>query len=259
MRFAWTGRTGWHRPAMALVFVLGVGLAGPFNTFRMLDLPERLLYWSALILGGGLVWWGGFILTRRLPDLFRRWAWRVGVVSLIAYPLGSLQVLLLHRAFDLWLPPGGFWAGWLYFLAWYAGIGVLVVTPLVWLVKARRAARPADAATQGPPPLLKRLPPSLHGPVLALSAEDHYVRVYTDKGDTLVLMRFSDALAELGRVEGRRVHRSHWVAAEAVSGMKVAGRSMALILKNGRTVPVSRSYRREARALGRAQPAHAQR
>lgn len=81
------------------------------------------------------------------------------------------------------------------------------------------------------------------GGLLALSAEDHYVRLHFPDRSELVRMKFSDALAAVAARDGLRVHRSHWVARDAVSGIEQSGRQCMLQLSNGLSVPVSRSYR----------------
>ena len=48
--------------------------------------------------------------------------------------------------------------------------------------------------------------------------EDHYVRVFTDAGESLILLRLSDAMAEVRDVPGLQIHRSHWVAATRWTG-----------------------------------------
>ncbi|ERM03598.1 hypothetical protein Q644_00945 [Brucella intermedia 229E] len=64
-----------------------------------------------------------------------------------------------------------------------------------------------------PPPLLARLKPGNRGAILRLSAEDHYTRIVTSRGgEELLLLRFSDALNEVGNTSGLQIHRSHWVA-----------------------------------------------
>ena len=60
------------------------------------------------------------------------------------------------------------------------------------------------------------MPLPQRGGLLALSVEDHYVDIVTDKGKTLVLMRLADAMKETGSVAGLQIHRSHWVARGAV-------------------------------------------
>ena len=77
--------------------------------------------------------------------------------------------------------------------------------------------------------------------VLALQAEDHYVRVHTQLGSELLLMRFSDAISELDGLAGMRVHRSWWVADDAIVDTVRRARRTILVLSNSTEVPVSRS------------------
>jgi len=107
------------------------------------------------------------------------------------------------------------------------------------------AASPHRAAA--PPPLLERLPAGRRGRLLHLQMRDHYVEIHTDKGSDLVLMRFGDALKELGDTEGMQVHRSHWIARAAVNRIVRRTGRTAAILTNGAEVPVSRRYARALR------------
>ena len=93
------------------------------------------------------------------------------------------------------------------------------------------------------------LPPGLAGPIIALTAEDHYLRVHTDGGDALIHHRFSDAVRELGGA-GVQVHRSWWVAKNAVERVEKDGDRHVLILKGGLRAPVSRTFGLAAREAG---------
>lgn len=103
---------------------------------------------------------------------------------------------------------------------------VLVITLTLGCIciavsRLQLAPEPQEAAAEAGPigtPLLRRLPPDLRGALIRLSMNDHYVEVETAKGATLVLLRFADALNELGDADGLQVHRSHWVARTAVKG-----------------------------------------
>jgi hypothetical protein len=77
--------------------------------------------------------------------------------------------------------------------------------------------------------------------VMALQAEDHYVRVVTDKGNVLLRYRFSDALQQMRGLAGVQVHRSHWVAISGIERVESNGKCYNLHLRNGAVVPVSRS------------------
>jgi DNA-binding LytR/AlgR family response regulator len=98
---------------------------------------------------------------------------------------------------------------------------------------------------------MQRLPPHLAAArLIALEAEDHYLRVHTDAGSALILMRLSDAVQETGGEDGARCHRSWWVARHAVRSARRHGSVMRLHLDGGLEVPVSRSYLPALRSAG---------
>ena len=116
-----------------------------------------------------------------------------------------------------------------------------------------------DAPTQVPPPVvpppptapprfLDRLPRHLGHDVVFLKVDDHYVEVHTSKGQTIMHMRFSDAVAQLGDY-GVQVHRSYWVARHHVKEQVRQDNRVYVRLTDGRLVPVSRPYIRLVRAV----------
>lgn len=114
----------------------------------------------------------------------------------------------------------------------------------------RRPTRVVTVAAAGarPPKFLERLPLRLRGgEVWAVEAEDHYLRLHTSKGQDLILMRLADAIAELDGVEGAQVHRSWWVARDAIADARRGDGRATLTLKDGSEVPVSRTYARTLR------------
>jgi DNA-binding LytR/AlgR family response regulator len=103
-------------------------------------------------------------------------------------------------------------------------------------------AGPAPAAPD-PSPFLARLPLRLRDArILAVEAEDHFLRVHTDRGSDLILMRLSDAVAELHSLDGAQIHRSWWVARAAVIGVSRGGGRARFTLAGGLKAPVSRTY-----------------
>ncbi|UCG71370.1 MAG: LytTR family transcriptional regulator [Chromatiales bacterium] len=90
------------------------------------------------------------------------------------------------------------------------------------------------------PRFLQRLPAQLAvDDVIALKAEQHYVKVYTHEKSFMTLYRFSDAVAEMDPEAGRQVHRSYWVRTSAIRRLKRAAKKFELELVNDLTVPVS--------------------
>jgi DNA-binding LytR/AlgR family response regulator len=57
-------------------------------------------------------------------------------------------------------------------------------------------------------------------------------------------------VAELDGVEGAQVHRSWWVARDAITDAKRGDGRALLTLKDGAQVPVSRTYAGELRERG---------
>jgi DNA-binding LytR/AlgR family response regulator len=106
-------------------------------------------------------------------------------------------------------------------------------------------------ASATPAKFLERLPLKLRGAdVWAVEAEDHYLRLHTSKGQDLILMRLADAVSELEGIEGAQVHRSWWVARDAIADAKRGDGRATLTLKDGAEAPVSRTYARLLRERG---------
>ena len=134
-------------------------------------------------------------------------------------------------------------------LPWYqfqAGVADALASPAPKPAEEVAERRAADA--ERPPRFVAKLPHAKRGPVWAVTAEQHYLRIYTTRGDDLVLMRFSDALDELRIYEGLQIHRSHWVAGAAVKGLVTEGARLFVLLKNGVKLPVSRPNYAAAKA-----------
>lgn len=109
------------------------------------------------------------------------------------------------------------------------------------------AAPPArDAAAR----LMARLSPELRAPLIRLQMRDHYVEVFTEAGSETVLLRMADAICAAEGVAGLQVHRSHWVARQAIRGVMRAQGKVSLALQDGTQVPVSRGNAPAVLALG---------
>ena len=106
-------------------------------------------------------------------------------------------------------------------------------------------ARQPAAATESR--FFDRLPDDLGRDIIYLAAAAHYVDVITAAGSASILLRFSDAVAELGDL-GVRVHRSYWVAYGHVKrALRRDGRTL-LLLTGDHEVRVGRNYLAEVRA-----------
>ena len=117
-------------------------------------------------------------------------------------------------------------------------------------VSERSATAPATERGEPaglPSRFLDRLPPEVGRDVIYLKMSDHYVEVVTTAGRCNLLMRFADAVAELGD-SGVRVHRSYWVAYPHVERWARRNHRTLLRLSGEHLVPVSRTHLDGARA-----------
>ena len=106
----------------------------------------------------------------------------------------------------------------------------------------------ASSTTGGRGTLLNLLPDRLGTDLVYIKSEDHYLEVHTTVGSSLIKMRFSDAVAELGD-RGIQVHRSYWVATRHVTRSVRNGKRTLLRLTGDHKVPVSVTHMPAVRAL----------
>lgn len=85
--------------------------------------------------------------------------------------------------------------------------------------------------------------------IIAIRAEDHYLRVATTNGRAMLRGRLSDATAQIDIRRGMQVNRSAWVAFEAIEEVAEDGRGMVTIrLTDSTTERVAQSRRIAFRA-----------
>lgn len=238
----------WVRDAASVVVTsLAAGtffaVLGPFGSDR-LGWPGVWLVWSGLIFAGSLFAVAAAGVVDRVRPDAPNWMWIATVALLISVGMTALLVGVegvsggaLRFAADV---PSKF----LHVL-----VIAFAIVCVARLAEAPRAVARAPAA--GPPAFLKRVPARLTGGELyAVSAEDHYLRVHTSRGDDLILMRLSDAIGELAPLEGLRVHRSWWVARAGVERVRRDGEKLILVLRSGAEAPVARGNVRVLKDAG---------
>jgi DNA-binding LytR/AlgR family response regulator len=239
-----------------LIVAVGAGgflaISGAFGSGGA-PLTQRLLYWIPLLVLGGL--WGhvcGAFITRFIDPDARPWAATAALTAVITGPL----------TVGVWAATGFFFEGRLLHAEALINFlpPVLLITAVlsalnVFLGRERPVETHAGAPGAAPARFLDRLPPKLRGArLIAIQSEDHYLRLHTDRGSDLILMRLSDALNELEGLEGAQTHRSWWVARDAVASVARGDGRAALTLDGGADrdliAPVSRRYARALREAG---------
>ncbi|WP_203290944.1 LytTR family DNA-binding domain-containing protein [Maricaulis parjimensis] len=234
-------------PKIAAILAVGTFLTvlAPYNT-SALGLPWLWIYWTGLIaFGFGCGEICTWTLERTVPD-WPRFARGLAASFMVSIPVTAAVALIqfvMGGAFPLYVLP------MIYFFVWVISAAVTVVT---LLVEQRQDLEVAGDAQPGAlPALTEKMPHKLrHAAILALSAEDHYLRVHTESGDCLILMRLSDAITAVDALDGARTHRSWWVAKDAVERVSRGDGRATLSLKNGIEAPVSRTYAPKLREAG---------
>jgi hypothetical protein len=220
-----------------------VAIAGPFGSYEAMSLLARLSLWGGIVAVSIAVGLGirHFVRHVLVPRDFRRAA--VLTASLASAIFTPPLFLVSNVLFREVLPN----------FPSLLEIAVLVFFVSLGASAFRRVVAPAPTAPVPPaavaappsalPRLMQRLDPQVQGDLVSISVRDHYVDVCTASGQASLLLRFSDAMAEAEGVDGAQIHRSHWVAWPAVTGVERAEGKLWLTLTNGARLPVSRNHR----------------
>lgn len=230
---------------IALMAAVGVLLAflAPFDSGDR-ALGFRMVYWVVLIVGGGVFGVAFDVLVGRRLKGF--WA-RLLADCLLMTPFVSLLVILVaHLMYRSHWGVDNY-AG-LVFQVFIICVLVMALRQLAW----RAMPEPVAIKTTQPCEAFRlRLSAKRRTAQLwAVEAEDHYLRVHTDVGEELITARFGDALEELADWPGFRTHRSWWVAACAIDGVRWSRGRGELRLTSGLVVPVSRSQAQALKSAG---------
>ncbi|MGH1367494.1 MAG: LytTR family DNA-binding domain-containing protein [Maritimibacter sp.] len=233
-----TSRATWIGVGAAGVIL---GLTGPFGTDAALPLVPRLAYWLFVAaLGFGL---GSAVSTFVAETLRARQVslWLAVVLAGAMAGIVNFAALLLINwlVFRLGVNDTPYLIG---LAVNVVIISIIIAGAYVSINRHIRDATDSDTSAPNPVRILERLPLEKRGALISLSVQDHYTEVVTTGGSELVLLRLSDAIAEVGDTPGLQVHRSHWVATKAVKAAKRDGARAILTLADGRDIPASRTY-----------------
>lgn len=241
---------------------------GPFGTSEHFAVMPRFGFWLVNLfvstwIAIGFVIFANIMLEGVIATPFVR----MFIGSMLACPaIGLVTMLIVYS----WRGPEPSWMSYLENTA--QSIPIAIVFTLIFWTSMRHekqvqqalggtviAATPATAepstvavainAAPEPPPLLSRLKPENRGAILRLSAEDHYTLTVTSRGRELILIRFSDAVSELGDTVGTQIHRSHWISRTCFDTLVTKEGKLLARLKDGTELPVSRSFASTVKAM----------
>lgn len=226
-------------------------LTHPYEPIR--DLPPHLavMFW---LQGMALL----FLLDTALAWLSARFGF--GYVSPVAMAIFAAVATLagevfLQLALGVVATPADLLEGFVLLLALTLGVEFLMVVFVLDRILPSDGDTPVQTETPPPAPRPQaavapaNLPDriELRGEVfapddlLAVSSEEHYLRVVTRGRTRFLRGRMSDVEDALPAQIGLRIHRSHWVAAQAVEGLKRRPAGWTVALTGGQEVPVARA------------------
>jgi hypothetical protein len=230
---------------LALMASVGVfmGFLAPYGSGSQ-PLGSRLAYWLILIVGGGAI---GIAFDVAVGLRLRGFWARLMADSVLMTPFVSgLVILVAHLMYRATVSVANYLD--LLFQVFIICVLVMALRQLAWRATPESAAvsvlEPSNAFRQ------RLSAKRREAKLLAVEAEDHYLRVHTDAGCELITARFSDALEELEGWPGFQTHRSWWVAACAIDGVRWTRGRGELRLTSGLVVPVSRSQAQTLKSAG---------
>lgn len=223
--------------------------AGPFGSFDELSTPERLAFWVPVFLAA-------FVCTAVLYAVVAHFMPEEAVVRrrIVTFLLFTSVFTPMLYLFILSGPLswGGMDLSFAVLASWVlltagtctAIFAILNPDPLGLLEKHVSGAEEKDEEQQ-PPRLFRRIGKcAKQTSITRLTVNDHYVLVgLSDGSEQRLLMRLSDAIAEMDEEAGFITHRSHWVSQRHIKDVVFEGRREMLELSTGVRVPVSRTYR----------------
>lgn len=228
-----------HKLRIAAAVTGVMTIMGPFGTYDALSLGPRFFYWALAIFGCAIVFEVAVeaaILHLRTPGgLPVHISLGAGLAALPA----SAVILGLEVLFRDGMPVAD-WP-WLY-------LCVLLVGVAMSFLSFHPTFAPLRPPPPRPVPFLDRLPEHAGARLVSLSMRDHYVEAVTDQDRVMIHLRFQDALAEVSSYPGLRIHRSHWVAFDAIEAVERQGRKLRVRTRAGQHLPVSDPYRPDLRA-----------
>jgi len=244
----WRHLGRWRGLVSAVAIGAVLGVMGPFGSQAAYPTTVKYAFWMVNALAG----FGATVAADRafpFASPSRRTVTRIVTVA-----AASAVPMTFFVAWTMGVVKPGRAFGPIQLMALYPFVA-LVQLLIAWIATSDEqaaAAAPVDQLTAAPgypQAFVSKLPAALRRDILAIEAEDHYVRVHTLHGSALILMRLADASALIDPRLGLRVHRSWWVAKAGVRALERTSGRATVRLMNDKAVPISRAYLAAARTM----------
>ncbi len=234
-----------------LASIIVATIASPFGTSVIAEWPMRAVYWLVIVSVSVVIGYAIRAVSIALVGIRRPVLLDVVMIVLILLVItpviwGFTRIARFIPETDLM--PLSVVAGYVILCASVIVVGRRVMPgfegPPVDIVRETATEPIVQPSRAHPPRILRRLEPGMHGQILRLTANDHFVEIATVNGIASLRMRLTDAIAEMEPVIGYCVHRSHWVAHDAIVRVERQNtQKLYVVLANGEQIPVSRKYR----------------
>ena len=256
---------------IACLFVLMIAMIGPFDTHHNLTLPLRLVYSGIAVSLGLIVAYSAFVMTLYRMRVRTELQTILALTLLVLFVIAPCTTAIDFAVFSLYLelhsPPPVDHSEVL--IKMYLSGVVLLVNGLFLMYYVLRMhvktvqerplhTAPPHGAAEAPMATIKsddsetnsksddgkirdRLPASIRGEIVFLNTDGHYLTVVTTDGTASILMRFRDAIRDLGDV-GMQIHRCYWIAYDYLVGVELHRHRVFVRLTTGDLLPVSRSF-----------------
>jgi len=223
-------------------------ILGPFGTYDDFDLPQRAAYWLVILVFCSVIFEisvPGFLYSPSLTRKMRRWlrfaagvlvasffaTWGVYAIEYVAR--GSPEQKPLYLVFVYVVLIGGVISYFSFMHSFSKAYARIVPTGIDF-------ERIAFFSTY----------PELKGsPLLWITMEDHYARVVTEAREVTLHASMQNLERQLNGYPGMRVHRSHWVANDAMQSIDREGRKVMLRVDKNQKLPIGGKYQKQVEAV----------
>ncbi|PCI86254.1 MAG: hypothetical protein COB24_10545 [Hyphomicrobiales bacterium] len=232
--------------AIMFIMALILGQIAPYNSDEIQNFGLRTGYWAAILIVSYMAW---TIIEKFFAPRLNWHYFFVGSLCnfLMTLPLFGFILLLNLIFFNL----HNTWLGLFYFWLQLA-ITCQSIYILIYVIISQVVKTGVDNQKNCPPETTPHFLKNIGGKLLYIKSEDHYLRIQTTAHSKLILYKISDAIKQLDEsdIEGKLVHRSHWVAKSAIESHVKNGRKNLLKLTNGDQLPISATYLKTLRSEG---------
>ncbi|MBL4807884.1 MAG: LytTR family transcriptional regulator [Rhodobacteraceae bacterium] len=248
-------QTGWHFYifnvlSIEFIFIFVVMFvtlvsSGAIGSLGREDPLVNILYWIVIV---NSLFTTIFVVTTGLVILHLKYTWSLIRVVVVSAPISAGIVSLVAPLISWYVFAV---TGPTFFQLYPPLLALILFAQLFLHVKnnGKLCYRNYEDKMRGGPGA-NIFSPDINGDdILVLSAQDHYVEIITSAGKSLTRMRLSEAIELTNGKPGALVHRSHWVAQEAIQHMELVNDKHVLFLTNGSQIRVSASKLKEVTKL----------